>query len=375
MKFYPINIKERNLYSLVSLYIYLFVSIVFIIKYLNRLSPVYPFIVSGLFLIFIFLLLNLRQFSNRNIIYLLLFFSIISGILILFFYPIGSFNVDRWDMIEVFNHNLFRGLYPYDAIGQTSGNTPAQSPVYFILSFPFYLTKWYVGIPIAGIWIFYWAINRFSFVTQKSRAILLCLFSPFFIYETFTCSSIFFNSSIILLWISFIRESMFNQPRKFILNGIIGGILLCTRNCYIIPILIIGLTLLCNLKNKKAVILWGICMLGGFIISFFPFIFGWGLSNWLQKNPFKVQSELILSLYCIGVIIIGSFISGLLCKNIKAAIFTSGLWLFLAAFFTLGETIYKNGFVRAYFDSQFDITYMILGIPFLLCFIKPQRKL
>lgn len=373
MKFYQINIKRGNLYNLSSLSIYLFVSLVFIIKYLNRLNPIYSFIVSGFFLIFIFLLLSLRHFSNRNIFYLLLFYSIISGILIPIFFPVGSFNLDRWDMIEVFNNNLFRGLYPYDAIGQTSGNTPAQSPIYFMLCLPFYLTKWYVGIPIAGIWIFYWALNRFSFITQKDRVILLCLFSPFFIYETFTCSSIFFNSAIILLWVSFIKEAIFTQPFKFFFNGIIGGVLLCTRNCYIIPIIIIGLTLLCTIKNKKAVILWGICILAGFLISFLPFIFGWGLNNWIHKNPFKVQSDLILSVYCISVILLGSFISGLKCKNLKESIFTSGLWLFLAAFITLGETIYKFGFDISYSDSRFDITYLILGIPFLLCFIKPRK--
>lgn len=367
-------IKERNLESIISLSIYFFVSLLFIVKYLNRLNPIYPILGSTFFLGFIFFLLKFKYFTRRNTLTLLILYSIFAGILVPIFFPVGSFNVDRWDMIEVFNNNLFHGLYPYDAIGQTSGNTPAQSPVYFILCLPFYLTKWYVGIPIAGIWVFYWAINRFSFITQKEKAILITLLSPFFIYETFTCSSIFFNSAIILLWVSYINNKMFILPKSLVINGLIGGLLLCTRNCYIIPMLIIGLTLLHRFENKGAVIIWGLCIFAGYILSILPFVFGWGLDNWFQKNPFRVQSELILSVYCIFVILLGSLFCGLICRNLREAIFSSGLCLFLAAFLTLGETIYKFGFETSYLDSRFDITYLILGIPFLLCFVKATEK-
>ena len=369
---YISNNREPQYRQLTSLVIYLFVCLCFIIKYSARINTLSIPLFCILFITFVWLVYK-SNFNNKLITIVMLLYSLAFGIIVPLIFPVGTFNLDRWDMIEAFNNALIHGEYPYSQRGIISDNQPAQSPVYFLLCFPFYLTKWYVGIPLVGMWLFYWCLNRLNFVRNKNTTLLPCLFSPFFIYETLTCSSIFFNSALLLLWITFIKQGMFNSPGKYIIHGIIGGFLLCTRNCFAIPILIIWITMIKTNSSKLNIFIWGISIALTFFLLYLPFIFGWGPETWINANPFKVQTNIILGIPTIIIIFMGSIISSLYSKDLVTAIFLSGLWLFLSAFFTFIETIFRHGFQKAYVSSHFDITYLILGIPFIACFLFHKK--
>lgn len=359
-----------NGYGIISSIIYLTICCLFIIKYISRINSIAAFVCAALFcILFCFAMRGGINVMLKRISFpLLIAVTLLSGIAVPVLFPVGTFDIDRWDMIEVFWRDLLAGNYPYAACGMTSGNNPAQSPVYFLLCMPFYLTRWYVGIPLAGILIWWWAANdrklRGGFL---QGALLLC--SPFMLYEIFTCSSIFFNSALVYAWMTFLRKENEQNMAFMILHGVAGGLLLCTRNCYIIPVIIAGMYMLVHQKNKAQVVIWGLSAFTAFLAAYAPFVLAWGIEAWRDVNPFIVQTEMILSLPVIIFLVTGAVASGILCRNQRQAVLLSGVWLFVAPSLVMIENSINCGFYQSFFDSRTDVTYFILSVPFIMGFI------
>ncbi len=373
MNFCIKNLVCIKSYKDTSWFIYAFVSLLFLIKYLMRISL--PMTIAGIVLFFGgIILINHRALRySRLVLPILAIYTILALALVPALFPAGTFDVDRWDMINTFTHALLDGDYPYGAKGMTSGNNPAQSPFYFVLSYPFYLTNLYVGLPLTGIWV-YWLSTR-RFCDHNATSIYLLLFSPFIVYEILTCSTIFFNSALVAAWLLIMKYGKKRDTSFFVIHGIAGGMLLCTRNCYIIPVILLGMTLFLHSSRKHHAIIWGCSVIITFLLLYLPFIFGWGIESWMAVNPFKVQSEVILSFELMAGIIIVTIATGFFCKDVDSVIFWSGIWLFVVCVLMLLENTLKFGIETAYFNSLTDITYFILCIPFLMPFLDTKKNI
>ena len=356
------QLMQNNSRLSLFMFVYLFISGLFILKYLSRINGVAVLVALVVFAVFVYLLWRYRTRLVRFAIPVLICYTLVFAIAVPVWFPPGTFDVDRWDMISVFSDTLLRGDYPFAAVGMTTENTPAQSPFYFVLTSPFYLTSFYVGIPLAGIWI-YWLVEKYL-VRMPAYTTLLIVAAPFTLYETLTCSSIFFNATIVCAWALFAVYGK-RTLRFMIIHGIAGGLLLCTRNCFIIPVIMLGMALLRCDKNVKQTMIWGLTICVVFFLCYLPFVFGWGYDQWLMHNPFKVQSELILSVPLMVAIVVGAAITSFFCKNLSDSVFFSGIWLFVACVCVLVRNILNYEGQATIFDPQIDLTYFILCIPFL----------
>ena len=361
----------KDKYKLISIVVYLFVCTLYCVKYLSKVSALASVVGTVLFIAGIMLLLYKGdRFGRYTQTTLLVVYTILGGILVPILFPVGTFRLDRWDMIEVFWNALLDKQYPFAASGLTSDNTPAQSPFYFLICFPFYVTKWYVGIPLVGLWMYRWAIRIMN--KSSNQSMLMLLASPFILHEVMTCSSIFFNSALFIVWISYLWIGRDLNVKSMAVHGFVGGLLLCTRNCYIIPMMTMGLTML-RLQDKKIVWFWGVSVVISFLLAYLPFVFGWGLDSWYKWNPFKVQSEMIISVDMMAVILTITIVLGLCCKNFKQATFVAGICLFLANFILFIEKTWESGIEYSLLESGTDISYFVLCIPFLMLFVDTKK--
>lgn len=357
-----------------SLLVYLIINSLFIIKYTSRVNILWG--ILGILLYILFLVVIIKNLKKNKYIVLvcLISYSLIAGIGVPLLYPLGSINVDRWDMIQVFCSSIEKGVFPYSIHGETSYNLPAQSPFYFILCYPFYLLKYYVGIPLVSIWI-WWIGLRYIKAPNADLTAIILLTSPIFNYEVISCSTIFFNSVIVFMWVNSFKNYETESIKFFLINGFIGGLLLATRNSYIIPVIMMGIHMLIYIKYKIKPIVWSIGMILSFILVFMPFIWYWGTDVWFENNPFKVQREVILPVSVMIFLIIGTSLNAFKCKNWNQVIFYSGIWLFLSALMVLIFTSIRFDFITAFINSRADITYFILCIPFILFFINSNSLL
>ena len=359
-------------YKRVAIALYLIVCLLFTVKYLMRVGVAATLLGSFVFLVGIGLVYLFSHRCSRWLLPIMIVYTLLAGILIPVCLPVGTFDVDRWDMIDAFSSTLFSGDYPYAAEGVTSGNNPAQSPFYFALCLPFWASKWYVGLPLAGLWIYYLATKKTYNFNSTSTFLLLC--SPFLIYETLTCSTIFFNAALVAAWMLWIKYAPRRDCFFIVIHAIAGGLLLCTRNCFIIPVIILGVMMLRRLPHKGLVILWGVVVAITFCLLYLPFVYGWGVGTWDAVNPFKVQSEVILSTGLMVFLVVGALATGYFCRNFSQAMYYGGVWLFISCVLMMIETSLLVGFDTTFFQSRSDITYFILSMPFLMPFIDTSTK-
>lgn len=381
------NSYSSRLGSLVCLFIYLLVGVLFIFKQVSRLDW---YVASTVSLGYVVLILALpfltKTFARQSLIksayIILVAYTLLMGIIVPLFIPPGTSGLDRWDIIDAFDSALLAGDYPYLAKGHVNYYYPGPSPFYFILTLPFYLTGWYVGIPLAGAWIYVWALKKFNDGRSRPMSILLLILAPFLFYEIVTCSTIFFNSAVILLWLCWLKPADTTCRKRMLLHGFIGGLLLATRNCYIIPVIVTGCCLIRQKDSFRNVLLWGAMVVVGFILIFLPFVFGWGYQTWLEMNPFKLHFTVFLPQWVTLLIISVAVISGLLCRHLKDTILLSGIILFVSALLQAGMWIGSYSLEDIYLNSMFDITYLIICMPFVMPYItlggrsgRPSRQL
>lgn len=261
MSHFPDNtIRGNNIennYSIIALGLYLFINLIFIVKYGLRVSPLVVILGIVLFLTLvlgIFKLYN-NRFVDKNIVWLLLIFAVFSYCLTLFV-PLESLNVDRWQIITCFCNAVENGEYPYLSHPENiPENLPGPSPFYFVLSYPFYKLNFFEGIPLAASFLWYFCL---PFKSRKNRVLttLLLLISPVYIYEIMVRSTIITNSLIILIWATyFVRFGRWNASTVFF-NALLFGMLLNTRNVFIIPVLIYGVYYVCRKQTQMKILWW-----------------------------------------------------------------------------------------------------------------------
>lgn len=352
--------------------VYLFVNIMYILKYVTRINTTATVIASVLFAALALFCLWRRSFVEKYSMPLLIIYTVTFAVGVTLYFPPGTFNMDRWDMIEVFNEALMAGEYPYAATGKISVCTPAQSPFYFLLCLPFYLTNFYVGISLTALWIFRYVEKKYF---HSSLATVMLMLSAFMFYECMSLSSIIFNSVLVLWWMLALPRYDIDNLGRLVVHGLVGGLLLCTRNCYAIPMLIMGVSLLILARRKWQIVVWGLCILVTFAALYLPFVFAWGISSWNAVNPFTVQTSVILDGEMMAVILFISVVAGIFCRTRMQAVYWSGIIVFVAAMASWGEKLTVYDLPVTLFESRMEITYLIICMPFLMIFFNKTRKL
>lgn len=358
-----------------SIFIFLFINFAFFVKYLSRVTSNY-LLISSVLITFFYVILKFKNKivipkSSQKVIIFLMFFLFLMGSGFVFHkIPVESLNVDRWSVITSFWDNFFRGEYVYFA-KSTMGNPPGPMPFYYILALPFYCIGELGWYSVLGFFVFYFIL----IYTNKSYNILflfliLILISPFYLWEIMTRSNIFLNGCLILFSIIYLLKSLEeNYSRKILFNGIIIGLLLSTRNVFVIPYIVVFLFALKDNRIKILETVYiGILSVIVFALTFIPFVWN-HLSDFKIMNPFIIQSGYLMpteySLFCVLI----SFGSFWFCKEKNDVYFFSGLLLFFPIVLHYFYQISLHGFVETFFNSRADISYFILCIPFFVYYL------
>lgn len=354
-----------------SLFIIAFVNLLFLIKYTPRFtnySIAISLILSILFFVFYFFKDSLKITNKRlNIIFVgAIPLYIIGAIMLLNLFPLDKVNVDRYSVINSFWDNYFQSKYVYFAKSH-HGNMPGPMPFYFILSLPFYILGDIGYLSITGLIVFA-AILKYANITPSRiiSGVVIILCTGFTFWEIVSRSNIFINSSLVLLSIIFfVRKIDINRKQHILLNGVIIGLLISTRNVLIIPYIVLFLHVL---KEKKYLIRdmiqISICIVSVYILTFVPFVMN-HFSDFIKMNPFIIQSSYLMPSWMSISCIVLSFSSLFLTKSYKDIIYYSGMYLFITITIYSFYHIYKTGFHDAFYNSKIDISYYILCIPFL----------
>lgn len=368
--------KADKVKSNISLFLFLFINLIFSIKYFSRVStlalPISIVITSFYFLIFKYqekLQIFGKHLKFANILGFVVL--IIASHLIFQKVPVESLNVDRWSVITSFWDNYFAGEYVYFALSHMN-NYPGPMPFYYVVALPFYLLGELGYLSIIGLLVFIILLKvlRKPLPTQTAYFIIIAT-SPFFLWEIVGRSNIFFNSTLILISIVYFFKTIKNK--NLFWNGIIIGLLLSTRNVYAIPYVIVFLF---ALKNRdisiKNTIIIGIIAMVTFAATFLPFVIG-HFEDFQKMNPFIIQSSYLMPFeFSFGCIVL-SFLSFFVVKNRFDVYFYSGLVLFFTIALHFIWMSVQHGMYDAFYNSKADISYFILSIPFLLFHIMSVR--
>jgi len=351
----------------VSAILYLTINALFYFKYLYRISLTASIVSVILYLAFSYFLLQ-RYYKNKPLqsdslsFILIIGYTVLCGI-VLYFIPKEGLNVDRWEMIQVFWDAVANNQYPYAAQG-SNGNYPGPMPFYFILAYPFYWIGEIGFMALTGVllWLYYTYTRE-----RKSFAVMvLLLFSSLAIYwEIFARSTIFFNTCLFAFFIFSLKDLKKKSTTFFYLSAVIGGLLISTRNVFVIVLILWGIYILLREKIEfSRLFKWGVCFILAFAATFIPFIC-MDPQAFLEMNPFIIQSSVLMPFGFVLFFIVLAFILSFRCRKFSDVIFYSGLILFLTITGHVVYALYESG-IDAYLNAGADISYYIFCFPFLL---------
>jgi hypothetical protein len=348
---------------------FLFVNFIFGIKYLSRISTDYLFITLAIISIYTIIWRykkGVTAFLKKwhISIYLVLIGYFILSIIIFYLVPKETLNVDRWSVISSFWENYFNDQYVYYA-KSFDNNYPGPMPFYFILALPFYLIGELGLFSFFGMLLFGLLIKKFNPIINYPSICFLFLASSFFyLWEITSRSNLFVNGILIMFSIIYFFRNYKTSKRPNLTFGIIIGLLLSTRNVYVIPYIITFVfALKFNIIDFKNVIKLGIIALITFCLTFVPFVWN-HFEEFKIMNPFLIQSSALMPFKYTLIFIISAIGFGFFCKKEADIYFYSSLTLFLTILFYLGLVTFEHGLHKAIFESKADISYFILGIPF-----------
>lgn len=365
----------RFFFSLIAIQV---VNCLFLVKYLARIT-VYPIPIASVivlvFTLFIFLLEKKTNkiVSTKTATYILVSFCLIA-FLSSFIIPIESLNVDRWSVISSFWDACLHGKYPYFAISHM-GNFPGPMPVYFLIFLPFHLIGEIGLASLLAICAMLYVFKKLHFDSKNTQlALVLTMTSASVWYEIVCRSTILTNSILVLLYFIFSSTHSPSTSKKAIILGIVGGLLLSTRNVFGLSFALIGFYFLFNKTfHFKNIFLWGGTIVVTFGLTFTPFLlFYW--DDFFSMNPFIVQSSFLLPSYFVIIFGIITIIIGMFCRNFEHLIFFNGILMFVIASIYFAFHVAQSGIENAYFGSIIDLTYFVFCLPFFMYTIASKEE-
>lgn len=360
--------------------ILLLINFIFLIKYIERVTSYYFIITFSITVIYYFISqfpqsLKIKDSYKIAILWTLVLSYFILSIILFKKIPQASLNVDRFSVITSFWDSFHQGDYAYSAHSHM-GNLPGAMPFYFILAYPFYLIGELGFFSLMGLVIFILILKYSKLnINDQFSGILLVISSAFYLWETITRSNLFLNSSLILFAILyFLKTLQMNRLKHLIINGVIIGLLLSTRNVMIIPfIALFSYVFINKIYSFTDIMKIGLVIALVFSITFFPFVIN-HLDEFLVLNPFTTLSSFLmpswLSLICISL----SFASLFLIRKTADIFFCSGIFIFITMLIYAIYHLYLYGLQVSFFESKVDISYFILSIPFFIYYVLIDEK-
>ena len=363
--------KTLKIYS--SIFILIFVNFLFCFKYTSRITSFGIYI--SLFLVvlqFLFYIVShkiiLPNKHNYFICFSLIFFIIGIVVFSTLAIPLESLNVDRWSVISSFFTELINGRYPYFA-KSFGGNYPGPMPMYFLISFPFYLVGELSILSCLGYCIFtFYLINKSN--SENTKVLLFYLFtSLYLIWEITTRSNLFTFTVLVMFVLSDFMNVNSKSNVRFYGIAILTGLMLSTRSIYILPYIIFFFSSLLNKEIKLSKLIYFlIVVLIAFIFTFVPLLCFF-YRDFFIMNPFIVQSSFLIPQFYILIFVLIALFLSFFVKNNSDKYFYSGICLFISILIYAIYHLINSGYEVSFINSKIDISYFIFCIPFLMRYL------
>ena len=357
-----------------GLAIFAAVNILFLFKYSMRIDPngIVAIAVSAIYAAFLIYLsrCRIKNVNRTGVAIALASYSII-GVIILQYIPLSQFKVDRWEIIQLFWQTAEHGGYPYSASIESTGNMPGASPVYFLISYPFYKFNAYGLMAISVPWIWWFGMPGLDSSDRLKGLVMICT-APSLLYEIMTRSTLWFNSMLVLVFCVYLLNLKKWDTKTIIINAIIGGLLLNTRTIYVIPYLVIWFSMCRDRSSIRRLLLWGCTAAVTYVSAFVAMALIWGATAVIENNPFTVQGANLYPAWFMISLVAAAIIAGIL-TNKDNGIFISGALMFVSTLYYLILVAARHGIFESISGSYADITYFCFCLPFLLYKGKTYR--
>lgn len=371
-------IKNINKSILIQIFLYLFVNVLFVLKYTQRTS-IQPLIPPVLYVLFIIgLCLCFLTLSNKkNKLFKYITFTAISLTVIFITFilikidPL-SVRVDRWSAVTYFLDSLLKGEYPYAASTHVSStNYPSPFPIWYLVNFPFYI----LGDTGIGLIFFFLLIVFIFHKFSKSYKItflflLFLILSPAYWWEVSVRSDSLSNAFLVFGIIIFYEWKKLSIDKNFLLTIIICGLTASTRLSAIVPLALYFFPSFLKINTKMKVV-FIVSTISLFVLTFLPFVL-WDMNNWIffKRNPFMSQTGVGNPVSLVIVIILGIYIS-FKWRNLNQFFYVTAIFIFIFIMISQLSLIIVNGVNESVFtDSLYDISYLNLFLPYCIAYIS-----
>lgn len=353
---------------------YLLINLLFVLKYTLRIFPVTVSVACCAAYIVLFLLvcrcamLLVSRLSGKWMM------ALVASVLLLLVVAQWSIDpyslqVDRWSAIHNFIYNLLHGEYPYAAETHLGGYG-SPFPVWQLVHVPFYLAG-NVGLSfVVGVVLFIDALRRQYTLTTGIMAFVLLLLSPAFIYEVMVRSDLITNFLFSISILLYLIHFKIDFKSHYLSLALLGGLLLSTRFSAVIPLCIYFFPQFVRAGWKRQISFMVLAAIV-FCLTFLPFLLWDGdMLLFFEYNPFVLQTRQghisdILFMVCVGI-----FLSLHWRGNTERCLFYIALSLILLVVVTFVHNMYDDNSWDKLFESQYDITYFNMSIPFLIAVIS-----
>jgi len=364
----------RGIYAKEQWLFFYALNVLFIWKYMSR-TAYHPLIGTAVFTVIFLMTVPLFQYiskkGEKTVITVLVMLLAVSTLLIAaLLYKVDrmELRVDRWSATTYFLDGLFSGIYPYGIHTHVcETNFPSPSPMWFYLNIPFWLMG-DVGIGLICylfllVWLVWW------FTRSKVRTLLytmLLLISPAYWWEVAVRSDSISNAIVIFGIILFFEKKAFSFQRHWIATAVICGLMAVTRLWAPIPPAIYLARSFFSVSHARKAAVIAIILLVMFIV-FAPYIF-WDTDTWVffHRNPYMSETSTGNGWILLVMIAIALFLAFRYRDFNEYCRYTS---CFLTLFFVASlfyNHIAHNADISYFEDSDFDISYLSLMLPYCL---------
>ncbi len=355
--------------------LYFLINGTFMLKYAVRLTELAWILVFIYFAIVVLIVFKHEYWDTKISFhksqFILIFITVIAGVIIWQNLPVDQLRVDRWSVISSFLDNLLAGEFPYEATSHLN-NPPGPFPFHYVLAFPFYLIGEIGYFTVMGFIGFYLIVRYYSQeIAGSSLPLLLLFLSPAWWWELAVRSTILINMVMVIAWLLWLKGN-FNRKSESILHiAFIGGLLVSTRGIVGVIMISVLSYMFYNRDKFTHWLAFTLIMGMGFVSTLIPFMI-WDAGLFFKYNPVTLQAG-FLPLWILVLIFFITALSGKWISSITHLIKLSGPALFVIVFLSITKTIFQVGLTQAIRDSVFDISYFLFALPFLLLMMVPSK--
>jgi hypothetical protein len=362
--------------------LYLFINLLFLIKYSSRsyddktvlFGGVYLILIVGL--VFFFKKKKLNEHFYKYTFWLVAIVFFFVTLLINLWVDGNGLNVDRWSAMDVGARALLENKYPYIQSDHMNGRT-SNLPSLLFIGVPFRLIGDVGFIQslcfVAFTYILFKSLDNYR---DRLLGLLLLTFSVAYLWEIYVKSDLMSNFILLLLFIATFYDKINKQHQTNIgisMTSFFATSLLLTRLTVVIPLTL----LLFNrfLKYYK----WQKCLflfVAVFTIVSFSYICFHNVASWeqfLKYNPIDLQNRQLPTALSFLFILLPFFLSGRV-KNKMQLVTISFYLLFSSVAIAFILRCFKFGIYDVIFSSKFDISYFNMGMPFLIVMLASIQK-